>query len=547
MGEFMSVDSSPDTPKTVFRSTFAFLSGTFLSRLSGLGRDATMAIAFGSNPAIAAFMVAFRFSNLIRRLFGEGPMSSGFIPHFEQMRSISNEKGAQFFRDLFFSLSLFLILLIAGIEVILLSVLKWGQLQPDNAQILHLTILMLPGILFICLFGLSSGLLQCERRFFMTGFAPVAFNLIWIAATLFLKKRDPSYAVFPLSLAIIAAFFMQWAMLAPQTFFQIKRFLTWRECFSPQLFSPSLRQMVKPLLWSVIGVAAVQINTTLDAVFARYASLEGPAYLWYAIRIEQVPLALFGIALSTALLPPLTRAIKDGAYDLYLKLLRFALKRSFSLILPCTMGIFAGINLLYGHGDFSMQATYQTAICLWGYGLGLLPSVFVLLLAPAFYADKEFRTPMMASVFSVAVNILLTFLFVFIFKWGAFSISIATSISAWVNYVYLSYYLSKKIGEPLFDITIFASFLKTGVCALIATAVTVFVGKFFVDDPTLRIFFGEAITALKRDFAMQLMQFAGLGGTFVLIFFSYAWMLNAEDVLELIGLKRKPAIESVAD
>ncbi len=543
MGEMMSVDAPADTPKTVSRSTFGFLSGTFLSRLSGLGRDTALAIAFGTNPAIAAFMVAFRFSNLIRRLFGEGPMSSGFIPHFEQMRSTSPENGAKFFRDLFFSLSLFLILLIGGIELVLCGILKWGQLQPDNAQILYLSIWMLPGILFICLFGLSSALLQCERRFFLTGFAPVAFNLVWITATLLLKGNPAAAAVLPLSIAVIIAFFLQWAMLAPSTFAQMKRYLSWKECFSPQIFSLQLRQLLKPLLLGLIGVAAVQINTTLDAVFARYASLEGPAYLWYAIRIEQVPLALFGIAMSAALLPPLSRALKGGVYDQYLKLLRFAFRRSFSLIFPCTLGIFAlgiaGINFLYGHGDFSMEATYHTALCLWGYGFGLLPAVFVLLLAPAFYAGREFRTPMLGSVASVAINVLLSSLFVFGLQWGAFSIAIATSIAAWFNYFYLSYHLSKKIGEPLLGTAVYVSFLKTGVCALIALAATVLVGKFLVDDPTLTILSGDPMVAFSRDFTTQLMQFAALGGTFVLIFFSYAWLLNAEDALELIGMKRK--------
>ena len=153
------------------------------------------------------------------------------------------------------------------------------------------------------------------------------------------------------------------------------------------------------------------------------ASLEGPAFLWYAIRIEQLPLALFGIALSSALLPPLSRALKNLNMDHYLKLLRFAFARSFSLIFPCTLGIFvlgiAGINLLYGHGDFSNEATYQTTLCLWGYGLGLVPAVFVLLLAPAFYAHKEFRTPMLGSVISVVINVLLSSFFVFGLHLGA--------------------------------------------------------------------------------------------------------------------------------
>ena len=468
-------------------------------------------------------MVAFRFANLIRRLFGEGPVSSGFIPHFEHLRTSSPEEGARFFRDLFFSLSVFLFLLIGGIELVLGSILTWGNLQPDNAQILYLMMLMLPGVLFICLFGLSSGLLQCERKFFMTGFAPVAFNVIWIAATLFLKDRDPSSAMVPLSFAIIVAFFMQWAMLAPQTFKSLKQALSWKECLAPRLFSPQLRQIVKPLLLGIVGVSAVQINSTLDAIFARWASLEGPAYLWYAIRIEQLPLALFGIALSAALLPPLARALKEGAYDQYLRLLRFAFRRSFSLIFPCSLAIFVlgavGINLLYGHGDFSMEATYQTTICLWGYGLGLLPAVFVLLLAPAFFANKDFRIPSTASVASVIFNIVLTSTFVFIFNWGAFSIALATSAAAWFNYLFLSYHLAKKVGEPLLDKAVIYAFLKTGSCSLIAAATTIILGTILLDDPTLKIAAGARNVTFPRQFSTQLMQFMALSGTFVLIFF----------------------------
>jgi putative peptidoglycan lipid II flippase len=545
----MSQDAPSDTTKTISRSSFAFLSGTFLSRLTGLGRDIAMAIAFGSNPAIAAFMVAFRFANLIRRLFGEGPLSSGFIPHFEQIRAVSSEKGAQFFRDLLFSLGLFLILLIGGIEIVLWGIWKWGNLLPDNAQILYLTILMLPGVLFICLFGLCSAFLQCERHFFLTGFAPVAFNGVWIAATLLLKGRDPSSAVLPLSLAIVVACLMQWVMLVPQTFAVLKRSLypargmSWRQYCMPQLFSPQLRQIVKPFLLGIIGVGAVQINSALDGVFARCASLEGPAYLWYAIRIEQLPLALFGIALSTALLPSLARALKEGVNDQYLRLLRFALRRCFSLIFPCTLGIFvlglAGINLLYGHGDFATEDTYQTTICLWGYGLGLLPSVFVLILAPAFYAKKEFRIPMIGSVVSVGLHLLFTSLFVFNFHWGAFSIAIATSLAAWFNYFYLFYHLAKRMGEPLLDTGVFRSFLKTGSCAIVAAIATLLVGQFFVGDPTLKIVLGNREMIFSREMSMQFMQFLALGGTFVLMFLSYAWMLNAEDVLELIGVKRK--------
>jgi len=536
--------NSPDTSQSVSRSSTAFLSGTLLSRLTGWGRDTAMAVAFGSHPAIAAFMVAFRLANLIRRLVGEGPLSSGFVPHFEQLRAQSSEQAARFARDLFFSLILFLILLIGGIEILLGGIGKWCHLNAGNAEILHLTMLMLPGVLFICLFAFSSALLQCERRFFLTGFAPTAFNVVWIAAIVLLQGRDPYQSVLYLSLAIIVAFVMQWAMLVPQTFTLLRRSLSWKECLRPRLFSSELRPVIKPFLLGMIGVGAVQINSALDGVFARCASLEGPAYLWYAIRIEQLPLALFGIALSAALLPSLSRTCKEGVDNAqYLQLLQFAFRRSFSLIFPCTLGIFvlglAGINLLYGHGDFLWEDTYQTTLCLWAYGIGLLPSVFIVILAPAFYAKKEFRIPMIGSIASVGLHLLLTSAFVFGFGWGAFSIAIATSVAAWFNYFYLSHHLAKRAGRSLFDAAVFRSFFKTGACAVIASIVTLLVGHFLVGDATLHVASGQWNIAFARDLATQCLQFLAMAGTFLLMFFSYAWMLNAEDILGLAGLKRR--------
>ncbi|MBS0620182.1 MAG: murein biosynthesis integral membrane protein MurJ, partial [Verrucomicrobia bacterium] len=309
-----------DTPQTVRRSSFAFLSGTLISRVSGLGRDVSMAVAFGSHPAIAAFMVAFRFANLMRRLFGEGTLPAGFIPHFEEMRAVSPERGATFFRDLFFSLFTTLTLLVVALEVLLWGLGAWVQWNPDNLEILRLTQWMLPGVIFICLFGLSSGLLQCERRFFLTGFAPVAFNLVWIVAAFFLRKKAPEGAAYSLSVAVVIAFFLQWALLAPQLVTHLRRFLSWKACFAARLFSSELRPLIRPFFLGALGVGAMQLNSALDAVFARAASLEGPAYLWYAIRIEQLPLALFGIALSTALLTPLARAAKAGLRERYFEL-----------------------------------------------------------------------------------------------------------------------------------------------------------------------------------------------------------------------------------
>jgi putative peptidoglycan lipid II flippase len=207
------------------------------------------------------------------------------------------------------------------------------------------------------------------------------------------------------------------------------------------------------------------------------------------------------------------------------------------------MGIFvlgaAGINFLYGRGDFSQHSTYHTVLCLWGYGLGLVPSVFVLFFASAFYAVKDYRVPTVGCVLSVVVNILLNALFVFTFHWGAFSVAVSTSLCAFFNFFYLSYHLKKRWGQPLFDFSVYRSFFKTGISALTAAVIALCSGHFLLADPSIKMLLGVESAVYSRQFIEQLLHFAALSGTFVMVFFSCAWMLNAEDVLELCRLKRK--------
>ena len=158
-----------------------------MSRISGMLRDVSMAYAFGTQPSIAAFMVAFRFAHLLRRLFGEGALQTAFIPEFEALRHHNEERAFTFFRSLTAILSLFLTLLILLCCGVLACFMWFGNLHPDNYEILLLTLIMLPSLLFICLFGLNASLLQCEKSYFIPSVAPVAFNGIWVVSVLYLR------------------------------------------------------------------------------------------------------------------------------------------------------------------------------------------------------------------------------------------------------------------------------------------------------------------------------------------------------------------------
>jgi putative peptidoglycan lipid II flippase len=522
--------------KGVSKGAFSFFSGTFISRISGLGRDVSMAFCFGTHPAIAAFMVAYRFSHLFRRVLGEATLSSGFIPYFEGLRKEAPKEGARFFRDVFFSLFLFLVGLIFLVVISLWLLLEYGQFSVENQEILYLTILMLPGLLFICLYALSSALLQCERKFFLAGVAPVLFNVAWIVTVFLFRNSLPSVAVVGLSGAVVFGFFLQWVLLVPSIKLYLRGFLSWREIVKFRFFSKEVKALLSPVFLGLVGVSATQVNSLLDVIFARYASLEGPAYLWYAIRIQQLPLALFGVALSSALLPPLARAVSKKDWNGFSHLLRFSMSKSFHFIFPCTIALFVlafcGVNLLYGRGDFGQEAISETVLCLWGYGIGLLPYVFVLLLAPAFYAQKNFRHPMKAAIYSVILNVALNAFFVMGLNLGAMSVAISTSLSAWFNFFYLSKALDqKKLFEP--------GIFRGALCALIAGVVSLLFGYLYVGDSTILLLVKPGRVNLSRQITSQLLQFFLLTGAFGLSFVASAWLLDVKEILSILRIKRR--------
>ncbi len=527
-----------DTHSSVAKSASQFFTGTVISRITGMVRDLSMAYYFGTTPAVAAFLLAFRLSNLLRRLFGEGALLNGFIPFFEGKRKKDPKAAALFFRDLFWSLVILLIGIILVLEVFVGSLIYFQNFTYGTEQILKMTMCMLPGLVFICLFGLSIALLQCEKNFFTPGVAPVAFNFVWIIAIWTFRKHEPYQAMMYLSIAVVLSFCLQWGMTVSGLKKYASEFITLKEWMRARLFTNELKTMVIPLLLGVVGVAAVQINSAVDVIIARYASLEGPAYLSYSHKLQQLPLALFGIAIASALMPPLTRAIKNDDHKTYKSLLKFAFGRTFSLLFPGTIAIFllggASVNLLYGRGLFTNSSTIHTTYCLWGYGLGLVPSAFVLLLAPAFYARRDYWTPTLASLIAVGMNLTLNLIMVFGLGWGATGIAVGTSISAYFNARFLLSRLHIRILSAVMP-----TFVKVTIASMIAGVVTLIFGHVFLQYPIINLFMGDMTVEFSRSFVVQLREFMVLTSFFGVVFLTLSYLFRIDHVLSLLGLTRK--------
>lgn len=497
-----------------------------MSRGSGMFRDMIMAAAFGSHPSVASFMVGFRLSHLLRRFFGEGALHTTFVPHFEKIRQEDAERAAFFFRNLTFTLMGFLGLVILFAELCLGSWLYLGQLSGGQREVVTLAGIMLPSLLFVCLFGLHASFLQCERSYFVPGVAPVVFNVVWIGAVALLFHWRAEEAMPYLAFAVLISCLAQWLVTVPLTYRRLSPYLKGRFWKNIQLWSPELKAMLGPLCLGLTGIAAVQVNSALDYLFAQVADPSGPAYLWYAQRIQQAPVGLLGVALSGALLPPLSRAIKQGGEEEFRHFLSFSLCKSAAWGIPLSCGLLVGglvtLNLVFGRGDFDERALIETTRCLWGYGWGLVPQLLTLVLAPSFYARHDYRTPAWVATGSVAVNVLLNACFVYGLGWGAYAISVATSVSSWVNMLLLVYCLKRQWGLAELFVGAKADLWRCLLASSVAFLLTVFVGFYFLRDPAVLIFWGFSFPEISRSTSQQLVMFFGelfvFFGTFFLLY-----------------------------
>lgn len=509
-----------DSTHTIFQSARHFFSGTALSRISGMLRDMSMAYVFGTEPSIASFMLAFRFSHLLRRLFGEGALQAAFIPEFESLRHQESSQAFSFFRNLYLVLTLFLSGLITIGCVSLGIALNSAYFSRENNEIILLTLLMLPSLLFICLYGLNASLLQCEKRYFTASAAPAAFNGIWILTVLALRHLNSQAAMHWLACGVVIACFCQWAITLPGVYSILKMQLNhnlWKEV---KCQCPTLIKFSRPLLLGIVGVAASQINNTVDAVFARFAEPEGPALLWYAIRIQQLPLALFGIAISGAILPPLTRAIKAADQAKYLHFLEYACKQTITLIIPMTCCLLimgdTWINFIYGRGDFNQFSIAATTRCLWAYALGLFPSALILIFAPACYAQGNYRLPAIASFIAMGMNGILNAWMIIGLGLGSVSVAIATSMSSWANFIFLAQALIQK-KSFYFSSHLIAHFTRISLSSLIAF-ITLFCVRTYWGDQDVILLIKGLTPNFPKEFISQMLLMIWQFAVFACIF-----------------------------
>jgi putative peptidoglycan lipid II flippase len=421
---------------------------TLGSRLTGFLRDIMIAYLFGAGPAADAFFVAYRLPNLLRRLFAEGALTAAFVPVFtDELANKGKEEAFRLARATFSLLALTLLLVcVVGIVLapwlVRLVAPGFASQEATFALTVTLTRWCLPYIFFISLAALAAGVLNSLNHFFAPAASTILLNLAMILCAALLASRvEP--AVWSLALGVIVGGLAQVALQMP---FLRRHGLSLRPLWQPRM--PGVGRIIKLMGPAAFGAAVYQITVLINTVLASWLPAGSVSYLYYADRIVEFPLGVFGIALATAILPSLSRQSATGEHRTLVETMGFGIRMSMFIHLPAMVGLIVLaeplVQLLFGRGEFGPHSVRATALALVGYSLGLWAYVGSRTVSQAFFALKDTRTPVKAGAWCLLVNLGASLALM-----GPFAhtgLAAATALSSAANMMLLLWYLRARLG-----------------------------------------------------------------------------------------------------
>jgi putative peptidoglycan lipid II flippase len=463
--------SGAEEKQKVTRAAGVVGAATLASRVGGFVRDLVIAYFFGAGPAADAFFVAFRIPNLLRRLFAEGALTIAFIPVFtEVLKQKGREEAYLLARSTYGVLALILLLVCALGAVFSPEVVRAiapgftpGGQSYDLA--VTLTRWCLPYIFFVSLTALAAGVLNSTGHFFAPAASPVLLNLCLIASAAILAPRmDPP--VMSLAVGVILGGLGQLLMQLP---YLKARGLSFKPAWD--LANPALKRVVKLALPAAFGAAVYQLTVFINTVLASLLPTGSVSYLYYADRLIEFPLGIFAIAVSTAILPSLSRQAADKDHAALIDTMGFGLRLTMFINLPAMAGLIVLaqplVVLLFARGQFGAPEAIATSGALWGYAAGLWAFAALRSVLPAFYALKDTITPVKVGIVALAINLAASLILMGPFK--HIGLALATSISSAANLGILLWLLRKRLG-PLGGRRILSSMLKAGAASVVMAA-----------------------------------------------------------------------------
>jgi len=462
---------------SLFKSIATFGGFTFISRITGFVRDIILANFLGAGVLSDAFFVSFKLPNLFRSLFAEGAFTSAFVPIFSQKLVSQGKKSSLFFASKAMSvLVFFLVIFVVLFEIFMpyvVNVLAPGFVNDAGKIELATTLckITFPFLLLVSIVSFQAGILNSFEKFAAPASAPIILNLTMIASSVVFVPLTPTPAHgFAVGITVAGVLEILWLQ-----FFLHKQNANLKPCFKvfKILKDKEIKMLFKRIAPGVVGSGIYQINMVVDTILVSLVGTGAISWLYYANRLQQLPLGVVGAAISVALLPILSKQLKTGdviqSKQTQDKAVEYAALLSFPAAVLMIVLAKPMINILFEHGAFSQADTTKTALALMAYSLGLPCYVIVKALMPNFFARGDTITPVKFS--AVVFTAHLVFSLILMRPFGHVGIAIATTISAFVSlgqYVYglktrqfwsISFDLLKKIGKIILSSIIMGAVL----------------------------------------------------------------------------------------
>jgi putative peptidoglycan lipid II flippase len=382
---------------------------TLLSRIAGLVREQLVAATFGASGATDAFNVAFRIPNLFRRLFAEGAFSQAFVPLLAATRERDGDAATGRLIDAVATLLAWVLLATCVVGVVAAPVLVWAMgsgLQRLDAAVV-MTRWMFPYIGFMSMVALAAGILNTWKRFAVPALTPVLLNLCVIGAAWWGAPRaaalgfEPIYA---LALGVMLGGVLQAAVQIPalRTIGCMPHIGLAPAALARAWRHPGVHQILNKMAPALLGVSVAQLSLVINTQIASHVAVGAVSWLSYADRLMEFPTSLLGVAVGVVLLPQLAAAQAREDRQAYSDMLDWGLRLAVLLALPCALALLVLpvglVTVLFHYGRFSAADVAMTVAALRGYGVGLLGLVAIKVLAPAYFARQDTRTPVRIAI-----------------------------------------------------------------------------------------------------------------------------------------------------
>ena len=481
-GEAPPVVPRAKVEKSTSRSAFMVGAGILISRIVGLARQRVFAHYFGTSAAGDAFSAAFRIPNFLQNIFGEGALSASFIPVYAKLLAQDDEKEAAHVANAVLGLLALAVSLIVLTGVLttpyLISLIAPGFHGETRELTIRLVRILFPGAGLLVLSAWCLGVLNSHHRFFISYTAPVAWNLAMIASLIIFGRR---VGQFPLAEYVawgsVIGSALQFGVQWPTVMKLMRRIRP-----ALDVASEHVKTVVRNFFPVFMSRGVVQISAFVDAVLASFLPVGSVVALTYAQSLYTLPVSLFGMSVSAAELPAMSRAIgsTEEVADVLRGRLDAGLQRIAFFIVPSSMAFLALGDViaavLYQTGQFKHEAAIFVWGILAGSTVGLLASTLGRLYSSTYYALHDTRTPLRYAIVRVTLTTVLGYLFALPVpralgidpKWGVAGLTASAGIAGWIEFALLRHSMNRRIGRTGLSA---AYVIKLWIAALLAADV----------------------------------------------------------------------------